>query len=220
MFLILMLENCGSRHQDNLLPAGFVYLDQEFSMVISEPRYCKHNNFTGHPIPGYDTCRIVMSVEAAEALRKAVVDLEFRGYAVKVFDAYRPQKAVDHFVEWTQNHQDTSQKAVYYPLVQKDSLIPQGYIADKSGHSRGSAIDLTLLDLVTGDEVDMGTPFDYFGEASHPNSELVSETARANRKILRDAMVHAGFVPLDTEWWHFYLKDEPYPETYFDFDIK
>ncbi len=218
--LLLSLGNCGTGHHDKPLPDGFVYLDHEFSLATSEPRYCSDNNFTGKPVPGYDTCRIILALEAAEALRKAAVDLEFQGYGVKVFDAYRPQKSVDHFVAWSKVADDTSQKQVYYPNVKKEELFPGGYIAAKSGHSRGSAIDLTLVDLSTGKEVDMGTPFDYFGEASHPSSELVSDSARANRKILQDAMIHAGFEPIETEWWHFYLKEEPYPETYFDFNIK
>ena len=156
----------------------------------------------------------------AEALKAVSDDVMAQGYRLKVFDAYRPQMAVDHFVRWAEDLNATEMKPYFYPEVDKSLLFEQGYIDAKSGHSRGSTIDLTLFDMATGKEVDMGGTFDYFGELSHPDyTATLTEEQIANRNLLRDAMRRHGFKPLDTEWWHFTLLDEPYPDTYFTFKV-
>ena len=143
-----------------------------------------------------------------------------QGYRLKVYDAYRPQTAVDHFVRWAEDLDAKEMKDYFYPEVDKTLLFDQGYIDAKSGHSRGSTVDLTLFDMSTGKEVDMGGTFDYFGELSHPDyTEGLTDEQYANRMILREAMIRHGFRPLETEWWHFTLENEPYPDTYFDFHV-
>lgn len=200
--------------------SGFVVLSEVVPDIIQEIRYYSTYNFVGDRIRGYEEPCALMTREAAVALKKVADDLRKQGYRLKVFDAYRPQAAVDNFVEWAKRIDDTRMKKYFYPELNKDVLFPQGYIAENSGHSRGSTIDLTLFDMNTGKEVDMGGTFDYFGERSHPDykGDLTKEQL-ANRKILRDAMLRHGFKPLDTEWWHFTLKDEPYPDTYFTFPV-
>ena len=141
------------------------------------------------------------------------------GYQLKVFDAYRPATAVRHFVLWGIEDQDIRMKQYFYPDLEKQELFRAGYIAKNSSHSRGSAIDLTLFDMRTGTEVDMGSPFDFFGGRSHPSYRGITETQYENRMLLQSVMVRNGFLPLDCEWWHFMLKDEPYPDTYFDFPV-
>ena len=142
-----------------------------------------------------------------------------QGYRLKIFDAYRPVCAVKHFVLWGIEDQDLRMKPFFYPGMEKQELFSRGYIAKESSHSRGSTVDLTLLDMTTGRELDMGSPFDLFSEASHPDYRGISEEQYNNRMILQQAMVRCGFEPLDCEWWHFTLKDEPYPETYFEFPV-
>jgi D-alanyl-D-alanine dipeptidase len=188
--------------------------------IILEPRYFTANNFVGEAIEGYHQPELYLSAEAFAALKKAQEYFAGQGYQLKIFDAYRPQMAVDHFVRWAQNVNDTATKAAYYPTVAKNRLFAEGYIAEKSGHSRASTVDLTLVDLATVKELDMGTPFDFFGPESWPSSKAVSEAQFQNRQILRQVMVAHGFKPLPTEWWHFTLEAEPYPNTYFNFPIK
>ena len=146
-------------------------------------------------------------------------ELIIKGYRLKVFDAYRPQKAVTHFVNWAKDLNDTRMKKYFYPELDKSVLFDQGYIAEKSSHSRGSTVDLTLFDMNTEKEVDMGGTYDYFGEISHPDYMQITAEQYKNRMILREAMLANGFKPLDEEWWHFTLKDEPYPDTYFTFPV-
>ena len=177
-------------------------------------------NFVGERIDGYEQPCALITKEAAEALKAVSDDVMAQGYRLKVFDAYRPQMAVDHFVRWAEDLNATEMKPYFYPEVDKSLLFEQGYIDAKSGHSRGSTIDLTLFDMATGKEVDMGGTFDYFGELSHPDyTATLTEEQIANRNLLRDAMLRHGFKPLDTEWWHFTLLDEPYPDTYFTFKV-
>jgi len=200
--------------------SNFVVLSDVVPDIIQEIRYYSTYNFVGDRIKGYEEPCALMTREAALALKNVAEDLRKQGYRLKVFDAYRPQSAVDNFVEWAKNLGDTRMKKYFYPELTKDVLFPQGYIAEHSGHSRGSTIDLTLFDMNTGKEVDMGGTFDYFGERSHPDFKGdLTKKQLANRKILRDAMLRHGFKPLDTEWWHFTLKDEPYPDTYFTFPV-
>lgn len=200
--------------------SGFVVLSDVVPDIIQEIRYYSTYNFVGDRIRGYEEPCALMTKEAAYALKEVADDLRAKGYRLKVFDAYRPQMAVDNFVEWAQDLNDTRMKKYFYPELTKDVLFPQGYIAEHSGHSRGSTIDLTLFDMNSGKEVDMGGTFDYFGELSHPDyvGNLTAEQL-ANRNILRDAMLRHGFKPLEEEWWHFTLKDEPYPDTYFTFPV-
>ena len=200
--------------------SGFVSLAEAAPDVILEIRYYSTYNFVGERVDGYEEPCALMTKEAAEALNAAAAEAEEQGYRLKVYDAYRPQMAVDHFVRWAEDVDDTAMKPYFYPELDKSVLFDQGYIDAKSGHSRGSTIDLTLFDMDTGKEVDMGGTFDYFGELSHPDyvGDLTEEQI-ANRNTLRDIMVDNGFKPLDTEWWHFTLVDEPYPDTYFTFPV-
>ena len=198
----------------------FVSLAEAAPNIILEIRYYSTYNFVGDRIDGYEEPCALMTREAAEALKEAASDAEERGYILKIYDAYRPQTAVNNFIEWAEDTDDTRMKDYFYPELDKSVLFDQGYIADKSGHSRGSTVDLTLLDMDTGKEADMGGTFDYFGERSHPDytGDLTAEQIN-NRNTLRDIMVENGFKPLDTEWWHFTLENEPYPDTYFDFPV-
>ena len=158
--------------------------------------------------------------KAASALKEVSDELIARGYCLKVFDAYRPHTAVSHFVRWAEDLDDVKMKPSFYPDVDKSRLFELGYIMELSGHSRGSTVDLTLVEIATGKELDMGGPFDWFGELSHPDYQNITDAQKANRTILRDAMLRHGFNPLESEWWHFTLAEEPYPDTYFNFPIK
>ena len=171
-------------------------------------------------VDGYERPVAYLTKEAAAALKAASDECVARGYRLKVYDAYRPQRAVSRFMRWAKDVGDTRMKAPFYPNLDKSVLFEQGYIAEKSGHSRGSTVDLTLFDMKTGKEVDMGGTFDWFGEESHPDYTGVTEEQLANRMLLREIMLAHGFKPLAEEWWHFTLKDEPYPDTYFDFPVR
>ena len=199
---------------------GFVSVSDEIPDVILEIRYYSIFNFVGERIDGYEQPAALLTAEAASALKRASDDARARGYRLKIFDAYRPQKAVDHFMRWAGDPSDVRMKRYFYPGIDKDTLIPGGYIAERSGHSRGSTVDLTLYDMRTQKELDMGSPFDFFGEVSHPDYRGITEQQYANRMLLRDIMVSNGFLPLDEEWWHFTLAGEPWPDTYFTFPVR
>lgn len=204
-------------------PADFVDLSEHAPSVALELRYAKEDNFVGSVIDGYETPRAWLTLAAADALNRAQLKLLPLGYGLKVYDAYRPQRAVAHFVRWAKDPDDTKMKIRYYPEVPKSELFKRGYIALESGHSRGSAVDVTLVRRSpSGDwiNVDMGSPYDYFGERSQPDSDAVTAGASALRSLLRAVMTTSGFEGYDQEWWHFSLKDEPYPETYFDFPLE
>lgn len=194
----------------------------EISSVIADAafdiRYYSPNNFTGNKINGYKAPRAYLTKEALTALAKAADDLRQQGYRLLIWDSYRPQKAVDNFVKWINDENDPGDKS-FYPELEKSDLLAGNYIMAKSGHTRGSTVDLTIIKK-DGGFVDMGGTFDLFSEISHPDYQNLTDEQKNNRKILRDAMVKAGFNPLDSEWWHFTLKDEPYPDTYFDFDVE
>lgn len=198
-------------------PTGFVVLGEFIPDIIQEIRYHSTYNFVGERIDGYEMPCALLTIEAAEALKKVSDDVMKMGYRLKIYDAYRPQMGVDHFMRWAEDIGDTRMKKYFYPEIDKSRIIPEGYVAVKSGHSRGSTVDLTLFDMKTGKEVDMGGTFDYFGEKSHPDYKKVTKTQYKNRMILRNVMIKHGFKPLEEEWWHFTLKDEPYPDTYFTF---
>jgi len=194
----------------------------EISSVIDDAafdiRYYSPNNFTGNKIQGYKAPKAYMTKEALAALVKAAEDLRGQGYRLLIWDSYRPQKAVDNFVAWINNSEDEGDKS-FYPDLEKSNLLAGNYIMAKSGHTRGSTVDLTIIKK-DGSYVDMGGTFDLFSEISHPDYEDLSEEQKNNRKILHDAMINAGFEGIDSEWWHFTLKDEPYKDTYFDFDVE
>lgn len=200
-------------------PSGFVVLAEYIPAVIQEIRYYSTYNFIGDRIDGYEEPCALLTIEAARALKSVSNEMFVQGYRLKVFDAYRPAAAVKHFVLCGIEDQDIRMKPYFYPDLEKQELFNKGYIAKQSSHSRGSAVDLTLLDMKTGKEVDMGGPFDYFSELSHPDYRGITEEQYENRMILQNAMVRNGFAPIDCEWWHFMLKDEPYPDTYFEFPV-
>ena len=208
-------------HQSDITanPAGFVLLADYVPSVIQEIRYYSTYNFIGDRIDGYEEPCALLTKEAARALRSAANELMVQGYRLKIFDAYRPACAVKHFVLWGIEDQDIRMKPYFYPDLQKQELFKKGYIAKQSSHSRGSTVDLTLLDMVTGKELDMGSPFDFFGEISHPDYRGVTQEQYDNRMTLRRVMIRNGFEPFDCEWWHFTLRDEPYPDTYFTFPV-
>ena len=199
---------------------GFVSVGEVIPDVLLDIRYYSSFNFIGERIDGYEEPAALLTREAAQALKEASREAMEQGFRLKVFDAYRPQKAVDHFVRWAKDPEDIRMKAFFYPELEKKKIIPQGYIAEHSGHSRGSTVDLTLFDMATQQDVDMGGTFDFFGELSHPDYSGVSEVQHANRMLLQSLMVKHGFRPLETEWWHFILDNEPWPDTYFTFSVR
>ena len=199
--------------------SDFVLVSDYVPAVIQEIRYHSTYNFVGDRVDGYEQPCAILTKEAARALKEISNRLNVMGYRIKVFDAYRPAAAVRHFTLWGVDDLDLRMKPFFYPDLEKQELVRKGYIASKSSHSRGSTIDLTLLDMKTGKEIDMGSPFDYFSEVSHPDYKGVAKEQYENRMFLQDMMVRGGFEPYDCEWWHFTLKDEPFPDTYFDFPV-
>lgn len=199
--------------------AGFVLVSDIIPDAILEIRYYTAFNFIGRPIDGYFEPQAFLTRPAADALKKVSDEMVAKGYRIKIYDTYRPQMAVDHFVRWAKDSSDTLMKSIFYPEIAKKDIIPLSFVATKSGHSRGSTVDLTLFDVMTGRDVDMGGPFDYFGELSHPDYQNLTDEQKANRNMLRESMIRNGFRPLYSEWWHFTLKNEPYPDTYFNFPI-
>lgn len=200
-------------------PSGFVLLSDYVPHIVQEIRYYSTYNFIGERIDGYEAPCALLTREAARALKAVSNEMFVQGYRLKVFDAYRPVAAVKQFILWGIEDTDVRMKPYFYPDLEKQELFSRGYIAKRSSHSRGSAIDLTLLDMRTGKELDMGGPFDFFGALSHPDYKNITEEQYANRMLLQHAMVRGGFVPIDCEWWHFALADEPYPDTYFEFPV-
>ena len=231
----LMLLSC--RKETKITPeydnSDFVRVTDVIPDAILEIRYYSTYNFVGERICGYESPMAWLTHEAADSLKAVSDDLKAHGYRIKIWDTYRPQRAVNHFIRWAENLSDTAMKAVFYPMVDKSVLFEQGYIYARSSHSRGSTVDLTLVDTATGKELDMGSPFDWFGEESHPdycgnpdNLEFTEQEGGLtsvqfyNRIVLRTAMLRHGFEGLDSEWWHFTLRNEPYPDTYFDFPVQ
>ena len=208
-------------HPSDLIhdPSDFVLLADFVPGIIQEIRYYTTYNFIGDRIDGYEEPCALLTKEAARALRSVSNEMTVQGYRLKVFDAYRPVSAVKHFQLWGIEDQDIRMKPYFYPDLPKQELFSRGYIAKESSHSRGSTVDLTLLDMATGKELDMGGPFDLFSEVSHPDYRGITDEQFENRMILRRAMLRNGFEPFDYEWWHFTLRDEPYPDTYFDFPV-
>ena len=235
----LLAACCTKTTEPELDSTEFVNITDVVPDVILEIRYFGTYNFVGSRIDGYLQPTALLSRRAADSLRAVSDDLKARGYRLKIFDAYRPQVAVNHFIRWNRNHSDTLMQRYFYPNVDRRRLFELGYIASKSGHSRGSTLDLTLFDMATEREVDMGGTFDWFGPESHPDfcgnpvtgkytgdnskspkGRRITREQFENRMILRRAMMRHGFKPLDSEWWHFTLKEEPFPDTYFTFPVK
>lgn len=216
----LLLLQAATLRADQPAQPGFVYLDQVLKGAQYDARYYSGDNFVGTRIDGYESGRIILTQPAAKALAEVESDLSLSGLELKVFDGYRPQRAVEHFKRWAADLNDTHTQTAYYPQMKKTELFKDGYIAQHSGHSRGSTVDLTLVDSKTGKELDMGSRFDFFGPISHHGTSLISVQQTRNRETLRSAMQRHGFEPYANEWWHYTLKQEPYPQTYFDFPAK
>ena len=200
-------------------PAAFVDAATVVPALIVDMRYAGAHNFVGRPIPGYDAARCWLTQPAGAALGEVARDFAPRGLVLKVFDCYRPARAVASFMRWARDLNDTAGKAEFYPQIDKRTLFRDGYIAARSGHSRGSTVDITLAEA-GGRELDMGTPFDFFSPRSSPADPSVADAARANRALLAAAMRRRGFRPYAKEWWHFTLGREAFPETYFDFPVR
>lgn len=225
IFLLLpVISSCRvSSPQDD-----FVIVTDVIPEAMLDIRYYCTYNFIGDRIPGYNHPVAMLTRQAADSLKVISDELLSLGYRIKIYDCYRPQKAVDYFMGWAQDTSDIRMKQYFYPELDKSVLVPQEYVARKSSHTRGSTVDLTLFDMASGKDVDMGCTFDYFGMASHPDVlpgqkigavPPITQEQYRNRMILRNAMLSHGFKPYDCEWWHFTLADEPYPDTYFDFDL-
>lgn len=217
-FLLFFILNLGKAQE---LPKGFTYLENHIPNLKVELRYATTDNFMGRIIQGYRPNQKTIGTRAlAKALKKVQKQLANQNLALKIFDAYRPQRAVNDFIEWSKKAHDTLTKQKYYPELLKSRLFELGFIAEKSGHSRGSTVDLTLVyksGVKKGKALDMGSSWDYFGEASNYDYKNLNSLQKENRKLLRELMISAGFKPYEKEWWHFTLQNEPYPDTYFDF---
>ena len=221
IIMLCMLNNVSGYAQVSPNDSsGFVVLDDVLPEIIVELRYYSNYNFIGDRIRGYEEPVALVTKETAIALQGVLKELMPLGYTLKVYDAYRPQMAVDHFVEWARDVNDTRMKGYFYPEESKANLFSHGYIATRSGHSRGSTVDVTLYDVRNDYDVDMGGTFDYFGYRSHPDYPSLTEQQRMNRNLLRSVMLNHGFRGIDTEWWHFTLNNEPYPHDYFNFAVK
>ena len=202
------------------LPEGFSDVKKLIPDLEIDLRYAKQNNFVGQKIDGYQSEKAILSTAASRALMAVQEELIPYGLGLKFFDGYRPQRAVHHFVRWAKDVQDTLMKAQFYPNIRKSQLFKEQYIASRSGHSRGSSIDLTLIDFNTCTALDMGSPYDFFGEISHLSYKNLTAEQLANRKLLKTLMVKHGFRAYAQEWWHFTFNNEPFPNTYFDFVIE
>ncbi len=221
--LLLMLSTVPAFAADDPLPQGFVHADEVVPGLVLDLRYAGADNFVGQRIDGYEAARALLSAQAAEVLRRVQADLQPFGLGLKIFDAYRPARAVAHFLRWSVMQDDPAAKRTYYPDIDKQKLFEEGYVATRSSHSRGSTVDLTLVTIGkdgTAADLDMGTAFDFFGPESWPDYTGLTGVQRANRLLLKLAMERHGFKPFDKEWWHFTLRDEPFPETYFDFPVR
>jgi zinc D-Ala-D-Ala dipeptidase len=215
-------EAAGQQRQltPERVPATFTNVSGVAPGVLVEMRYFGDDNFVGRRIDGYDEPVCLLTRQAADALAAAHARLAPFGLGLKVFDCYRPARAVAHFFRWANDPADLQRKADYYPEIDKARLFELGYIAERSGHSRGSTVDLTIVDLATGAELDMGTGWDLFSPLSWPLDASMTPTQRAHRMLLQSVLVEQGFRPYDKEWWHFTLRNEPFPDTYFDFPVR
>ncbi len=223
--ITILLQSCASQNYTypNTRPEGFVYLKEIVPDILVDMRYAGSNNFIGRAIEGYERPLAILSNDAAEALKKVQNEIRPYGLYLLIYDAYRPQRAVNDFYRWAGDPKDQKNKAKYYPDIDKKLLFKEEYIMNRSAHSRGSAVDLTIAcKMPNGSfrELDMGSGFDLFSKKSWSDSYEVSSQQRANRLLLRTLMMKHGFLPYSKEWWHFSLKDEPFPNIYFDFPVK
>lgn|GEM_PF-718980 len=202
------------------LPEGFVYLEDVLPDVQYEIRYYSEYNFVGRQIEGYYAPYAIATEEMAEALAKVSNEMAEDGYRLLIYDTYRPAKAVEFFKAWSTDEDDTAMKDVFYPNEDKSQLFKRGYLSKKSGHSRGSTVDLTLVEADSGELVDMGSPYDLLDEISYFGTNLITKEQAANREILKKVMKKHGFKEYSKEWWHYVLINEPHPTTYFDFDVQ
>ena len=202
------------------LPNGFVYVEDVIPDLEVELRYFTSNNFVGKPIEGYHSNKLILTLESAQALKLVHEALQEQNLCLKVYDGYRPQSAVNHFIKWARDLNDTINKHTFYPDVKKRNLFKEEYIASKSGHSRGSTLDLTIIDGNTGIPLDMGSAYDFFGQESWVDFTNITEKQKANRQLLQIFMLNFGFRNYPKEWWHFTLRGEPFRDTYFDFIVK
>ena len=231
LFLVFVLvstlmQSCASSPETGpckTRPEGFVCVNSIIPDIQTEMRYAGSNNFIGRPIDGYERPVAILTLEAAESLKKVQEDLRPYGMSLKIYDAYRPQRAVDSFYRWAGDSKDQKNKMKYYPSIDKRLLFKERYITNKSSHSRGSTVDLTIACRMNDGsfaELDMGSGFDLFDTKSWPDSKEVTLQQRANRLLFREIMIKHGFVPYSKEWWHFSLENEPWPNTYFDFPVR
>ncbi|MCQ2788840.1 MAG: M15 family metallopeptidase [bacterium] len=218
IFIILSFVQTTLAAQISYDKSDFLSVSSVIYDAAYDIRYYSDNNFTGGRIRGYNAPVAYMTKKSLKALSFAAEILRKQGYRLLIWDTYRPQKAVDNFVEWINSSENIGDKS-FYPNLKKSDLLEGNYIMSKSGHSRGSTIDLTIIKK-DGSFVDMGGTFDLFSEVSHPDYKKLTKQQRRNRMILKNAMEQAGFNGIDSEWWHFTLKNEPYPDTYFNFDIE
>ena len=203
----------------NQLPEGFVYVSSLIPDLIEQMRYAGSDNFVGQPVDGYLAPRAVLTVQAARALQIAAEDFSLQGLRLLIFDAYRPARAVAHFLRWAADEKDVKMRDLYYPEISdKADILKNGYVAARSSHSRGSTVDLTLA-LADGTPLEMGTGFDYFGSRASHGAPGIGPKETANRALLCRFMISSGFKPYAEEWWHYTLENEPYPDTYFDFPV-
>lgn len=203
------------------IPEGFIYVRDIIPDIILEMRYCSNRNFTGNVVDGYVKPEAILTLQAAKSLKEVQDDLRKYNLSLKIFDAYRPQQAVDCFVRWVNSPEDQTTKAIYYPNEAKENLFKSGYISAKSPHSRGSTVDLTIVSIdkrgKKPKELDMGSPFDYFGKESWRNYPDLTHQQKVNRLLLKTIMEKHDFESYPYEWWHFTLKNEPFSNTYFNF---
>jgi D-alanyl-D-alanine dipeptidase len=207
------------------IPSEFVDIKTVIPSIVLDMRYYTIHNFVGEKIDGYLSPKCLLTKPAAQALKKVQQVLEPFALSLKLYDCYRPQRAVKHFVKWAQELEDIKMKAEFYPSVDKTELFKKGYIAEKSSHSRGSTVDLTIVSIPAAPQppengIDMGTEFDYFDELATTISKQIKVRQRVNRLLLKTLMEKHGFENYPKEWWHFTLKNEPFPNTYFDFIIE
>jgi len=220
--LILLLTSglLSLGQRQTVLPTGFVYARDVINDLDIELRYFSVNNFVGDTIEGYHSNKLIITKETADKLMLVQEELQSQNLCLKVYDGFRPQRAVNHFIRWARDLNDTINKSQFYPDVAKENLFKEEYIASRSGHSRGSTLDLTIINVITGEPLDMGSPYDFFGQQSWVDYQSISETQKMNRQLLQTVMLKHGFRNYPKEWWHFTLRGEPFPETYFDFVVE
>ncbi len=220
IYVVLMVGFAFGFQQKQNLPEGFVYAKNLIPDLDVELRYYSSDNFVGDTIEGYNSNTLILTKATVEKLKLVQEELQEQNLCLKVYDGYRPQRAVNHFMRWARALNDTVNKQQFYPNVKKRNLFNAGYIASRSGHSRGSTVDLTITDGETGEPLDMGSPYDFFGEASWVDFKEITETQKKNRQLLQSVMLKHNFRNYSKEWWHFTLRWEPFSETYFDFEIE